>query len=159
MADHNRRNAQWGGCHHPHAHIIVPGGGVSLDGERWIACRPGFLLPVRVLSRLFRCLFLEGLNAAYQAGRLQFFANQGALAQPAAFQTFLAPLRKVEWVALGPHGVRGPRCCCSRFPAQAGQPVLLARARSTSRKNAASTIPILFTSGRLIYFGSYQRRI
>src|SRR6201993_5432514 len=88
----------WGSAltHHPHAHIIVPGGGVSPDGERWIACRPGFFLPVPVLSRLFRRLFLEGLNAAYQAGRLQFFADQAALAQPAAFQTFLAALRKVE---------------------------------------------------------------
>ena len=79
----------WGSTltHHPHAHIIVPGGGVSPDGERWIACRLGFFLPVPVLSRLFRRLFLEGLNAAYQAGRLRFFADQAALAQPAAFQT------------------------------------------------------------------------
>ena len=94
----------WGSAltHHPHAHIIVPGGGVSPSlprrrpGERWIACRLGFFLPVPVLSRLFRRLFLEGLNAAYQAGRLQFFADQAALAQPAAFKTFLAALRKIE---------------------------------------------------------------
>src|SRR5437763_9502007 len=86
----------WGSTltHHPHAHIIVPGGGVSPDGERWIACRLGFFLPVPVLSRLFRRLFLEWLNAAYQAGRLQFFADQAALAQPAAFQTFLAALAR-----------------------------------------------------------------
>src|SRR5207302_8882225 len=84
--------------HHPHAHVIVPGGGVSPDGERWIACRLGFFLPVPVLSRLFRRLFLEGLNAPYQAGRLQFFADQAALAQPAAFQTFLAALRKPQWI-------------------------------------------------------------
>ena len=72
----------WGSTltHHPHAHIIVPGGGVSPDGERWIACRLGFFLPVPVLSRLFRRLFLKGLNAAYQTGRLQFFADQAALA-------------------------------------------------------------------------------
>ena len=86
----------WGSTltHHPHAHIIVPGGGVSPDGERWIACRLGFFLPVPVLSRLFRRLFLERLTTARQAGRLQFFADQAALAQPAAFQTFLAALRK-----------------------------------------------------------------
>jgi hypothetical protein len=88
----------WGSAltHHPHAHIIVPGGGFSPDGQRWIACRLGFFLSVRVLSRLFRRLFLERLTAAYQAGRLEFFANQAALAEPAAFQAFLAALRKVE---------------------------------------------------------------
>src|SRR5262252_4455431 len=93
---------------HPQAHIIVPGGGVSPDRERWIACRLGFFLPVPVLSRLFRRLFLEGLNAAYQAGRLQFFADQAALAQPAAFQTFLAALRKVEWVVYAKRPFGGP---------------------------------------------------
>src|ERR1700748_3138913 len=100
----------WGSTltHHPHAHIIVPGGGVSPDGERWIACRLGFFLPVPVLSRLFRRLFLEGLNAAHQAGRLQFFADQAALAQPAAFQTFLATLRKVEWVVYAKRPFGGP---------------------------------------------------
>ena len=100
----------WGSTltHHPHAHIIVPGGGVSPDGERWIACRLGFFLPVPVLSRLFRRRFLEGLNAAYQAGRLQFFADQAALAQPAAFQTFLAALRKVEWVVYAKRPFGGP---------------------------------------------------
>ncbi len=89
----------WGSAltHHPHAHIIVPGGGFSPDRQRWITCRPSFFLSVRVLSRLFRRLFLESLTAAYQAGRLEFFADQAALAKPAAFQTFLAALRKVEW--------------------------------------------------------------
>src|SRR6201993_5165907 len=82
----------WGSAltHHPHAHIIVPGGGVSRDGQHWVACRPRFFLSVRVLSRLFRRLFLERLTVAYQAGRLQFFADQAALAQPAAFQARLA---------------------------------------------------------------------
>ena len=90
----------WGSTltHHPHAHIIVPGGGFSPDRQHWITCRPSFLLSVRVLSRLFRRQFLEGLTAAYQAGRLQFFANQAALAAPTAFQTLLAALRKLEWV-------------------------------------------------------------
>src|SRR6516164_3311269 len=100
----------WGSAltHHPHVHVIVPGGGVSPDGERWVACRLGFFLPVPVLSRLFRRLLLEGLNAAYQAGRLQFFADQAALAQPAAFQTFLAALRKVEWVVYAKRPFGGP---------------------------------------------------
>jgi len=86
----------WGSTltHHPHAHIIVPGGGFSPDRQRWITCRPGFFLSVRVLSRLFRRLFLERLTAAYQAGRLRFFTDQAALAEPAAFQARLAALRK-----------------------------------------------------------------
>jgi hypothetical protein len=90
----------WGSTltHHPHVHIIVPGGGLSLDGQRWISCRPGFFLPIGVLSRLFRRLFLEKLTAAYQAGRLALFADQAALAEPAAFKACLAALRKIEWV-------------------------------------------------------------
>ena len=100
----------WGSAltHHPHAHIIVPGGGVSLDGNSWIACRPRFFLSVQVLSRLFRRLFLERLTAAYQAGRLQFFADRAALAEPAAFQTFLAALRNVEWVVYAKRPFGGP---------------------------------------------------
>jgi Putative transposase len=100
----------WGSAltHHPHAHIIVPGGGLSPDGEHWIACRPGFFLSIRGLSRLFRRLLLERLTAAYQAGRLQFFADQAALAAPAAFQTFLAALRKVEWLVYAKRPFGGP---------------------------------------------------
>src|ERR1700687_3258369 len=77
----------WGSAltHHPHLHCIVPGGGLSPDGERWISCRPRFLLSVEVLSRLFRRLFLERLTAAYQAGRLEFFADHAGLAEPARF--------------------------------------------------------------------------
>src|SRR5207248_8954547 len=73
----------WGSAltHHPHVHIIVPGGGISLDGARWISCRPGFFLPVRVLSRLFRRLFLERLVAAYDAGHLQFFGAHARLSE------------------------------------------------------------------------------
>jgi hypothetical protein len=100
----------WGSAltHHPHAHIIVPGGGVSLDGQHWIACRPGFFLSVRVLSRLFRRLFLERLTAAYQAGRLQFFADHAALAEPGVFKAHLAALRKVEWVVYAKRPFGGP---------------------------------------------------
>jgi hypothetical protein len=100
----------WGSAltHHPHAHIIVPGGGFSLDGQHWIACRPGFFLSVRVLSRLFRRLFLERLTAAYEAGRLEFFADQAALAEPAAFKAWLAALRKLEWVVYAKRPFGGP---------------------------------------------------
>jgi hypothetical protein len=100
----------WGSAltHHPHAHIIAPGGGLSPDGKHWIACRPGFFLSVRVLSRLFHRLFLEKLSVAYNAGRLQFFADQAALAEPAAFNTCLAALRKVEWVVYAKRPFGGP---------------------------------------------------
>jgi len=100
----------WGSAltHHPHVHIIVPAGGLSLDRQRWISCRPGFFLPVRVLSRLFRRLFREKLTAAYQAGRLAFFADQAALAEPAAFKACLAALRKIEWVVYAKQPFGGP---------------------------------------------------
>src|SRR5271155_5499352 len=90
----------WGSplIHHPHAHIIVPGGGLSRDDQHWIACRPRFFLAVPVLSALFRRLFLQRLTAVYDAGRLQFFADQAALAAPAVFKARLAALRKVRWV-------------------------------------------------------------
>jgi hypothetical protein len=100
----------WGSAltHHPHAHIIVPAGGFSPDGQHWIACRPGFFLTVRVLSRLFPRLFLERLTATYHAGRLQFFADQAALAEPAAFKGWLAALRKLEWVVYAKRPFGGP---------------------------------------------------
>ena len=100
----------WGSAltHHPHAHIIVPGGGVSPDGQHWIACRPRFFLSVGVLSRLFRRLFLEGLTAAYQVGRLKFFGDQAALAEPARFKAYVAALRKVEWVVYAKRPFGGP---------------------------------------------------
>ncbi len=83
--------------HHPHLHCIVPGGGISPDGERWVACRPGFFFPVRVLSRLFRGLFLEGLTAAFTAGELQFFGDLAPLNEAEAFAAALLPLRTCEW--------------------------------------------------------------
>ncbi|MEA2845656.1 MAG: hypothetical protein QOG78_937 [Rhodospirillaceae bacterium] len=84
--------------HHPHVHCVVPGGGLSLDGTRWVACRPGFFLPVRVLSRLFRRLFLEQLQAAFDAGNLGFYGDLAGLADAAAFKQHLAKLRRLEWV-------------------------------------------------------------
>ena len=101
----------WGSAltHHPHVHCIVPGGGLSLDGTRWISCRPGFFLPVRVLSRLFRRLFLEQLAAAHDAGRLRFFGDHAPLADRHAFATYLAPLRKIEWVVYAKRPFAGPQ--------------------------------------------------
>ena len=90
----------WGSAltHHPHVHGIVPGGGLSADGERWIGCRPGFFLPVRVLSRLFRRRFLEELDHVHRTGQLQFFGEHAALADARSFGRWLAPLRQCEWV-------------------------------------------------------------
>ena len=100
----------WGSAmtHHPHVHMIVPGGGISLEGQRWVSCRPGFFLPVRVLSRLFRRLFLEKLLAAHQAGRLSFFSERTELADAQAFTAHLAPLRKCEWVVYSKRPFGGP---------------------------------------------------
>jgi putative transposase/transposase-like zinc-binding protein len=100
----------WGSAltHHPHVHMIVPGGGISLDGQRWVSCRPSFFLPVRVLSRLFRRLFLQKLIATHQAGRLSFFGDHAHLAEAQSFTTYLAPLRKVEWVVYAKRPFGGP---------------------------------------------------
>jgi len=100
----------WGSAltHHPHVHGIVPGGGLSPDGERWIACRPGFFLSVRVLSRLFRRRFLEELERVHCAGRLQFFGEFAALADAHSFAEWLAPLRKCEWVVYAKRPFAGP---------------------------------------------------
>ena len=100
----------WGSAltHHPHVHMIVPGGGIAPDGRRWIPCRPGFFLPVRVLSRLFRRLFLEKLLAAHQAGQLRFFGEQAGLVEQDAFAAYLTPLRKREWVVYAKPPFAGP---------------------------------------------------
>jgi len=101
----------WGSAltHHPHVHVIVPGGGLSPDGSRWIACKRGFFLPVRVLSRLFRRLFLEGLEALHAAGRLAFLGDLAPLADKPAFDAALAPLRRSEWVVYAKRPFAGPR--------------------------------------------------
>jgi len=100
----------WGSAltHHPHLHCVVPGGGISLDGGRWISCRSGFFLPVRVLSRLFRRLFLEKLVAAHEAGRLRFFGKLRHLAASQAFARHLSPWRKLEWVVYAKRPFAGP---------------------------------------------------
>jgi hypothetical protein len=101
----------WGSAmtHHPHVHMIVPGGGISPDGERWVSCRPGFFLSVRVLSRLFRRLFLEKLMAAHHAGRLSFFGDHAPLTACRAFAAYLRPLRKIEWVVYSKRPFGGPQ--------------------------------------------------
>jgi hypothetical protein len=101
----------WGSAmtHHPHVHMVVPGGGIAPDGKRWIACRPGFFLPVRVLSRLFRRLFLDKLAAAHAAGCLKFCGDHAPLAEAQAFAAYLAPLRKTEWVVYAKKPFGGPQ--------------------------------------------------
>ena len=100
----------WGSAltHHPHVHGIVPGGGLSLDGKQWVACRPGFFLPVRVLSRLLRRRFLEELQQLHQAGKLQFFGEHMSLQDALAFKQWLAPMRKCEWVVYAKRPFAGP---------------------------------------------------
>jgi hypothetical protein len=100
----------WGSAltHHPHVHGIVPGGGLSLDGERWVACKPGFFLSVRVLSRLFRRRFLEALSQAHAAGQLQFFGEYAHLTDASAFADWLAPLKQCEWVVYAKRPFAGP---------------------------------------------------
>jgi len=100
----------WGSAltHHPHVHGIVPGGGISLDGKRWVSCKPGFFLSVRVLSRLFRRRFLESLEEAHHDGKLQFFGDHAGLADPKAFAKWLAPLRQCEWVVYAKRPFAGP---------------------------------------------------
>lgn len=94
--------------HHPHLHCVVAGGGLSPDGSRWISCRPGFFLSVRVLARLFRRLFLEALEKAFDAGKLEFFSSLERLRSRSAFQSYLAPARISEWVVYAKPPFAGP---------------------------------------------------
>jgi len=101
----------WGSAltHHPHVHGIVPGGGLAPDGKTWVACRPGFFLPVRVLSRLFRRRFLEGLEQLHRAGQLQFFGEHAARQDAMVFARWLAPMRRQEWVVYAKRPFAGPQ--------------------------------------------------
>jgi Putative transposase/Transposase zinc-binding domain len=94
---------------HPHLHCVVPGGGLSPDGTRWISCRSGFFLPVRVLSRLFRRLFLEYLQEAFDSGKLRFFSLLEALQDPQTFTHYLDPVQKAEWVVYAKPPFAGPQ--------------------------------------------------
>jgi hypothetical protein len=100
----------WGQAltHHPHLHCLVPGGGIAPDGKSWISCRPGFFLPVRVLSRMFRRLFLHYLNKAFAAGELNFFSAHRHLHEPAAFQRHLVPVHNTDWVVYAKRPFAGP---------------------------------------------------
>ncbi len=129
----------WGSAltHHPHVHCIVPGGGLSLDGARWVSCRPGFFLPVRVLSRLFRRLMIERLEAAHAKGSLQFFGAQVPLHDAHAFRAFLKPLARAEWVVYAKAPFAGP------------EQVLAYLARYTHRVAIANSRLIAFDGQRV----------
>jgi Putative transposase len=101
----------WGSAmtHHPHVHMIVPGGGLSADGSKWVASKPGFFVPVRVLAKLFRRLMLEKLEAAHAGGRLTFFGEHAGLRDPKAFAAQLAPLRKKNWFVYAKPPFAGPQ--------------------------------------------------
>ncbi|MCP4824572.1 MAG: IS91 family transposase [Shimia sp.] len=101
----------WGSAmtHHPHVHMVVPGGGLTKGGSKWIACRKNFFLSVRVLSRLYRRLILEGLARLHKAGKLQFFGEHASLIDHDAFNAFLQPLRKIDWVVYAKEPFAGPR--------------------------------------------------
>ena len=116
----------WGSAmtHHPHVHMIVPGGGFSADGQSWISCKPNFFLPVRVLSKLFRRVFLEKLVAAHEAGRLTFFGDHSALSGADAFAAYLAPLRHAASTA------------SATEPARTDRPAPVLRAKPVSRSHA-----------------------
>lgn len=101
----------WGSAltHHPHVHCIIPGGGLSADKTKWVRCRTGFFLPVRVLSRLFRRLFLEKLTQAYNAEELQFYSRHAALVEPSRFKEYIAPVHKIDWVVYAKRPFADPR--------------------------------------------------
>jgi hypothetical protein len=131
----------WGSAmtHHPHVHMIVPGGGISLDGSRWVSCRRGFFLPVRVLSRLFRRLVLERLAAAHAAGLLTFFGDHASLTGAPAFAAYLAPLRQSEWVVYSKRPFGGPEA------------VLAYLARYTHRVAISNSRLIAFDGSSVIF--------
>ena len=125
--------------HHPHLHCVVPGGGLSPDGQRWVACRPGFFLPVRVLSRLFRRLFLTMLRQAFAAGRLKFYHGLAELQAPGAFARHLAPVAQSEWVVYAKPPFGGP------------QHVLEYLGRYTHRVAIANSRLVAFDDGQVAF--------
>ncbi len=138
----------WGSAmtHHPHVHMIVPGGGISPEGDRWIATKPNFFLPVFVLSRLFRRLMLEKLAAAHASGKLVFFGAHAHLMAASAFAKFLAPLRKKKWFVYAKEPFAGPK------------QVLAYLSRYTHRV-AISNSRLLKTDGRTVTFRVKNYRV
>jgi hypothetical protein len=130
----------WGSTlvHHPHVHMIVPGGGISLDSQRWISARPRYLLPVQVLSRLFRRLFLNKLAAAHQGGQLQFFGDHVALARRKAFTAYLTPLRQIEWYLYCKPPFGGPKAVLA-YLARYTHRVAIANSRLIASDHAGVT--------------------
>jgi hypothetical protein len=123
--------------HHPHVHCVVPGGGLFLDGTRWVACRTSFFFPVRVLGRLFRRLFLHELQNAFNAGKLRFFNNLANLAEPQVFARRIGELRRLEWVVYAKPPFGGP------------QQVLAYLARYTHRVAIANSRLISLSDGNV----------
>ena len=124
--------------HHPHLHCVVPGGGVAADGQRWRACRPGFFLPVRVLSRLFRRLFLTQLRQAFDDAELRFFNRLEVLQDPDAFARYLAPVAQAEWIVYAKRPFGGP------------QQVLDYLGRYTHRVAISNNRLVNFTDGQVV---------
>ncbi len=132
--------------HHPHVHCVVPGGGLSLDGARWIACKPGFFLPVKPLARLFRRLFLEGLETAFKNGALRFFNDLASLAEPSAFAGRLRSLRQIDWVVYAKPPFGGP------------EQVLAYLARYTHRAAIANSRLVAITDAEVAFsYKDYRR--
>jgi hypothetical protein len=130
----------WGSAltHHPHLHCIVPGGGISLDGARWVACRRGFFLPVRVLSRLFRRLFCQKLCAAHRTGELKFFGEHAALADARAFSAWLQPMRHIDWAVYAKRPFAGPEAVLA-YLARYTHRVAIANSRLIARDEQGVT--------------------
>jgi hypothetical protein len=131
--------------------VIVPGGGISHDGTRWIGCRPNYLLPVKVLSRLFRRLMLEMLLAAHDAGRLQFFGDRAHLASRTAFKAYLAPLHRTKWFVYSKRPFAGPEqvlAYLSRYTHRV--------AISNSRLIAAASVMFSYKDYRIEGLGRYK---
>ena len=130
----------WGSTmtHHPHVHMIVPGGGISLDGSRWLSCRPRFLLPVPVLTKLFQGLMLAKLLAAHRAGRLTFFGPHAHLAERRAFAAYLAPLRRITWYVYAKPPFGGPKAVLA-YLARYTHRVAIANSRLIARDQQGVT--------------------
>jgi hypothetical protein len=135
--------------HHPHIHMIVPGGGISLDNTRRVSCRPGFLLPVRVLSRLFRRLFLTGLADAHAAGRLAFFGELDGLRDRTAFAAHLSPLRKKNWFVYAKPPFARPEAVLAYLARYTtASPSRIAASSASTKASPSATRTTAITGGR-----------